>query len=244
MDIGLIQQQWQQELDQTLSGKAAAASQNDTHATTLAGIENKIKQARGLSRLKNPFIKAAKIAPLHHKQKKLAKSIAKGQKRLGAIAQDTVFSLAAAVVKGTAQEANYKRLNGAFKQLDNAKALIKTAAGACNTASGRQHWAACKNIDVSGADNDTKEAITAIKTAAQALKSLQQQTNRQVPQIDGALADSLAKGMIEPPYTWSNFGSPSYRWDLVDRLAAAETQLHNIGDSLGSVKNILKNDCV
>jgi hypothetical protein len=246
MSVTSLQQQWQSEVDTFLADKGEATKQSLAYANDEKALKDKMQQNTGIKRLKNIFIRATKLAPLHHRQKKLAKHVAAEKKHIEGDAASTYYTLGETAVQGSKRENFYNELGGIYNQIDRTRDIVLSAANQCSSASSDESFAAMddKNIGMDWmASSAASSAESEIRDAQRAVKNLLK-TVKNLPEVDASFADeigSLNNNAFFMDLTGSFFGTFA-NWDVSNKLDDAENHLRSVASELATEMNNVSAD--
>lgn len=235
VNIRPLQQQWQHERDLIQHDETSAFSQNQEYKQKLGAIEERLKNAHGLSRLKKPFIRATRITWLHHKQNKIKRNVAKKERYLSATAANILSALGETVAKSSSQSADFARLQTAIRHVKDVQSVVDDAASQCSSASSTEMFTAGSNQNPGMdylAKARTRDAANAAKNAEQAVRNLQQTLRHEISQVNGAYADSILRSNDMTFWMDMCGGGTFLNWRMSGKLNEAENHLRTISGNL------------
>ena len=106
-DIESLQQEWQEKSAPLLADINVMTEKYKADAAALTALVEKLKQMHGLSRLKKPFIRATKTAPLFHKIMRLGLKANEKSQQLSAVSQNILSKLDKIAVESSRSSTEY-----------------------------------------------------------------------------------------------------------------------------------------
>ncbi len=256
-DVTALKQTLQQELQPLLQEKAATTKEYDDASAKLAPIEDKLNKTKGISRLKKPFVRATKVAPLHRKQKKLEKRIAEQDLKIAKSLNSVFASLGEIMIQDPQLEKDFNYLRSTFDTVESTKRTVLRAAKKC------QHAATTEMFGGGGGNSgqfneksiiedvvigalvqlNAKRAAKSVRGAQAELKSLQEKL-KDAPQIGNYLADNISR-QSNFAFAMDAFGGFMSVWgdlSVAQDLRNAKNNLRDAATHLDRIADSLVND--
>ncbi len=201
-DIDALQKTWQDNLQPLLSGREAVDKQYEANTAKLNAQQDKVNKAHGLKRLKNPFIKAAKIRPLKRKQRKFEKRISEKDQQIANVLDGLFTNYDKILIRDNNVKTTYNYLKDTYDQVEKTKAIVQHAAKKCGRAAtvenvtgdatdgnGRNRDSIIIGVVVGiAAHFNTKSALKSVKKAQQSVETLRQNLKDDGSQISSVYA--------------------------------------------------------